>query len=617
MSETVGDFLLERLTTWGIKRIYGYPGDGINGILGAFGRSSNGSRPPRARHPASPDSAALDSSGRPEFIQVRHEEMAAFMACAHAKFTGELGVCLATSGPGAVHLLNGLYDAKLDHQPVVAIVGQQARAGMGGNYQQEIDLQSLFKDVAHEYVEMAMVPAQIRHLVDRACRIALAERTVTALIIPNDLQDAEAVAQPPHKHGTVHSGPGYRRPRVLPAEDDLDRAAAVLNSGSKVAMLVGQGALHASDEVTEAAEVLGAGVAKALLGKAVLPDDLPFVTGSIGLLGTKPSWTMMQECDTLLMVGSSFPYSEFLPEEGKARGVQVDIDGKMLGIRYPMEVNLVGDSAETLRALLPRLERKQDRSWREQIEGEVGEWWNLMDHRAQLEADPINPQLVFHELSKRLPDGAILSSDSGSSANWYARDIRLRKGMMASLSGTLATMGPGVPYAIAAKFAHPHRPVIALVGDGAMQMNGINELITIAKYRHQWPDQRLVVLVLNNRDLNQVTWEQRAMEGNPKFEGSQDLPDFPYASYAELLGLKGIRVDTPDRVGSAWDEALNADRPVVYEAITDPEVPPLPPHITIEQAKALSSALLAGDPDAGRIVKQSFSQKVQEFLPGR
>jgi pyruvate dehydrogenase (quinone) len=597
MSDTVGDYLLERLSTWGIKRIYGYPGDGINGILGAFGRSSNGQRP--------------------EFIQVRHEEMAAFMACAHAKFTGELGVCLATSGPGAVHLLNGLYDAKLDHQPVLAIVGQQARAGLGGNYQQEIDLQTLFKDVAHEYVEMAMVPAQIRHLVDRACRIALAERTVTALIIPNDLQDADAVETPPHKHGTVHSGPGYQRPRVVPADEDLDRAAAVLNAGSMVAMLVGQGALHASDEVAQTAEVLGAGVAKALLGKAVLPDDLPFVTGSIGLLGTKPSWDMMQECDTLLMVGSSFPYSEFLPEEGKARGVQIDLDGKMLGIRYPMEVNLVGDSAETLRALLPRLERKQDRSWREKIEHEVGEWWNLIEHRAQLSADPINPQLVFHELSKRLPDGAILASDSGSSANWYARDVKLRKGMMASLSGTLATMGPGVPYSIAAKFAHPQRPVIALVGDGAMQMNGINELITIAKYRHQWPDQRLIIMVLNNRDLNQVTWEQRAMEGNPKFEGSQDLPDFPYARYAELVGLKGIRVETPDQVGPAWDEALNADTPVVYEAVTDPEVPPLPPHITIEQAKALSSALLAGDPNASRIVKQSFSQKLQEFLPGR
>ena len=524
---------------------------------------------------------------------------------------------MATSGPGAVHLLNGLYDAKLDHQPVVAIVGQQARAGLGGSYQQEIDLQNLFKDVAHEFVEVAMVPEQIRHLVDRACRIALAERTVTALIIPNDLQEADAVEQPPHKHGTVHSGPGYERPRVIPADQDLDRAAGVLNAGRKVAMLIGQGALHAADEVTEAAEVLGAGVAKALLGKAALPDEEPWVTGSIGLLGTKPSWTLMQECDTLLMIGSSFPYSEFLPEEGKARGVQIDLDGKMLGIRYPMEVNLVGDSADTLRALLPRLERKTDRSWREKIEDEVAKWWNLIEHRAQLAAEPINPQLVFHELSRRLPDRAILSSDSGSSANWYARDIRLRKGMMASLSGTLATMGPGVPYAIAAKFAHPDRPVFALVGDGAMQMNGINELITIAKYRDRWVDQRLIVLVLNNRDLNQVTWEQRAMEGDPKFKGSQDLPDFPYARYAEMLGLVGIRVETPDQVGPAWDQALAADRPVVYEAVTDPEVPPLPPHITIEQAKALTSALRKGDPAAGEIVKQSFRQKIEEFLPGR
>jgi pyruvate dehydrogenase (quinone) len=597
MSQTVADYLLERLATWGVKRIYGYPGDGINGIMGAFSRSSDGQRP--------------------EFIQARHEEMAAFMACSHAKFTGEVGVCMATSGPGAIHLLNGLYDAKLDHHPVVAIFGQQARAGLGGNYQQEVDLTTLFKDVAHEYVQIAMEPAQVRHLVDRAFRIALAERTVTAIIIPNDVQESPAVEQPPHKHGTVHSGPGYRMPRILPRDEDLDRAAEVLNSGKRVAMLVGQGALHASDEVAATAEALGAGVAKALLGKAVLPDDLPYVTGSIGLLGTKPSWTLMMECDTLLMVGSSFPYSEFLPEEGDARGVQIDIDGKMLGIRYPMEVNLVGDSAETLRALLPRLEHKQDRSWRERLEGEIKEWWNLMDHRAHLSAQPINPQLVFHELSKRLPDGAIITSDSGSAANWYARDIKLRKGMMGSLSGTLATMGPGVPYAIAAKFAHPTRPVFALVGDGAMQMNGINELITIAKYHERWADQRLIILVLNNRDLNQVTWEQRAMSGDPKFEGSQDLPDFPYAQYAEMLGLKGIRVEDADRVAEAWDEALASDRPVVYEAVTDPEVPPLPPHITLEQAKALTSALAEGDPHAGRIIGQSFKQKMEEFLPGR
>jgi pyruvate dehydrogenase (quinone) len=616
MSQTVGDFLLDRLALWGVKRIYGYPGDGINGVMGAFTRRSNGSGSPPTQSPASPERAARESSG-PEFIQVRHEEMAAFMACAHAKFTGELGVCMATSGPGAIHLLNGLYDAKLDHQPVVAIVGQQARAGLGGNYQQEVDLTTLFKDVAHEYVQMATEPAQVRHLVDRACRVALAERTVTAVILPNDVQESPAVTRPPHAHGTVHSGPGYHAPRVIPTDADLDRAAAVLNEGERVAMLVGQGALHAADEVIAVADALGAGVAKALLGKAVLPDDLPFVTGSIGLLGTKPSWDLMQECDTLLMVGSSFPYSEFLPEEGQARGVQIDIDGRMLGIRYPMEVNLVGDSAETLRALLGRLERKEDRRWRERIESEVAAWWKLMERRAHLAADPLNPQLVFHELSKRLPDTAILTSDSGSAANWFARDIKLRRGMMATLSGTLATMGPGVPYAVAAKFAHPSRPVIALVGDGAMQMNGINELITIAKYRDRWPDQRLIVLVLNNHDLNQVTWEQRAMSGDPKFEGSQDLPDFPYARYAEMLGLHGIRVDSPDRVGPAWDEALAAGRPVVYEAVTDPDVPPLPPHITIDQAKALASALLHGDPDAREVVTQSFKQKAQEFLPGR
>jgi pyruvate dehydrogenase (quinone) len=464
---------------------------------------------------------------------------------------------------------------------------------------------------------MATEAAQIRHLVDRACRIALAERTVTAVIIPNDLQESAAVEKPARAHGTVHSGPGFSPPRVIPTQGDLDRAAAVLNAGQRVAMLVGQGALGAGDEVAAVADVLGAGVAKALLGKAVLPDDLPFVTGSIGLLGTKPSWDLMEACDTLLMVGSSFPYSEFLPEEGQARGVQIDIDGRMLGIRYPMEVNLVGDSAETLRALLPRLAFKEDRRWRERIEKEVAEWWRLMDARAHLEADPINPQLIFHELSQRLPDRSILTSDSGSAANWFARDVKLRPGMMASLSGTLATMGPGVPYAVGAKFAHPSRPVIALVGDGAMQMNGINELITIAKYRERWSDQRLIVLVLNNRDLNQVTWEQRAMSGDPKFEGSQELPDFPYARYAEMIGLHGMRVDTPDRVGPAWEEAFAADRPVVYEAVTDPNVPPLPPHITIEQAKALASALIKGDPDARDVVKQSFKHKAQEFLPGR
>ncbi|MGI8804695.1 MAG: thiamine pyrophosphate-requiring protein, partial [Thermoleophilaceae bacterium] len=476
---------------------------------------------------------------------------------------------------------------------------------------------SLFKDVAHEYVHMATDPGQMRHLVDRAVRIALAERTVTCLIVPNDLQEEDAVEEPARAHGTVHSGLGYSRPKVVPEDAELRRAADVLNAGEKVAVLVGQGALHATDEVLEVADLMGAGVAKALLGKAVLPDDLPFVTGSIGLLGTKPSWDLMTGCDTLLMVGSSFPYSEFLPEEGQARGVQIDIDGRMVGIRYPMEENLVGDSAETLRALIPLLERKADRSWRDEVEAGVAKWWNVLEARAMNDADPINPQRVFWELSSRLPDDCILSADSGSSANWFARDLKIRRGMMASLSGTLATMGPGVPYAVAAKFTHPDRVAIALVGDGAMQMNGINELITIADYWERWSDPRLIVLVLNNGDLNQVTWEQRAVVGDPKFVTAQRVRDFPYARYAELLGLKGIRVDTPDAVAPAWEEALAADRPVVYEAITDPEVPPLPPHITLEHAKALTSTLLKGDPDARGIIRQSFRDKIEEFLPGR
>jgi len=594
VAELVADFTLKRLREWGVHRIYGYPGDGINAFLGAFDRAG----------------------GDPELIQVRHEEMAAFMACGHAKFTGEVGVCIATSGPGAIHLLNGLYDAKLDHQPVVAIVGQQAMASLGGSYQQEVDLVTLFKDVAHEFVHMATDAAQMRHLVDRAIRIALDQRTVTCVIVPNDLASEKAVETPPRKHGTIHSGIGYSRPKVVPEEGDLEHAAAVLNEAEKVAMLIGQGAMHAADEVVQTAETLGAGVAKALLGKAALPDDLPFVTGSIGLLGTKPSWDLMMGCDALLMVGSSFPYSEFLPKEGDARGVQIDLDGRMVGIRYPMEVNLVGDSKETLRALLPKLERKEDRSWREEIEEGVRDWWELIENRAQLDADPLNPQLVFSELSKRLPDGAILTSDSGSAANWYARNIKLRKGMMGSLSGTLATMGPGVPYAIGAKFAYPERPVIALVGDGAFQMNGMNELITVAKYRERWSDQRFIVLVLHNDDLNQVTWEQRAMEGDPKYEASQVLPDFPYARYAELLGFKGIRVDNPDAVGAAWDEALAADRPVLVEAITDPEVPPLPPHITLEEARNFMRAF-RHDPDRGAMAKESFKQKIEELIPGR
>jgi pyruvate dehydrogenase (quinone) len=594
MTQTTADFMLDRLSQWGVRRIYGYAGDGINGILGALGRAGD----------------------RFEFIQCIHEEIAALSACGHAKYTGEVGICLATSGPGAIHLLNGLYDARLDHQPVVAIVGQQSTKALGGHYQQEVDLLSLFKDVAGNFVQMASDPAQVRHLVDRALRIAIAERTVTCIIMPNDIQEAPAVAKPPHAHGTIHSGVGYSPPRIVPLEADLRRAAAVLNEGGKVAMLVGAGALHATDEVIAVADILGAGVAKALLGRAVVPDDLPFVTGQIGLLGTRPSWDMMTACDTLLMVGSSFPYSEFLPEEGQARGVQIDADGKMLSIRYPMEVNLVGDSAETLRALIPFLKRKPDRAWRESLEKSIEAWWKVVEGRAMDPAEPINPQRVVWELSPRLPDACIIAADSGSVANWFARQLKIRRGMKASLSGGLATMCPAIPYALAAKFAFPDRVAVALVGDGAMQMLGNNALFAVASYWRRWRDPRLVVLVLNNRDLNQVTWEQRVLSGDPKYPSSQDVPEFNYAAYAESLGLKGLRVEQPDEVGPAWDVAFAADRPCVIDAVTDPNVPPLPPHITYEQAKSYAEAVLKGDPDALKIIWQSVRKGVRGIFPG-
>jgi pyruvate dehydrogenase (quinone) len=594
MSTTVGDFLVDRLHAWGVRRIYGYPGDGINGILGALNRAK----------------------GKIEFIQARHEEMAAFMASAHAKFTGELGVCLATSGPGAAHLITGLYDARLDHMPVLAIAGQQARAALGGHYQQEVDLQSMFKDVAGAFVEQASVPSQVRHLVDRAIRTALGERKVAALVFPNDLQELK-YEPPPRKHGTLHSGVGYREPKIVPYADDLQRAADVLNAGKKVAILVGAGALQATDEVIAVAEKLGAGVAKALLGKAALPDDLPYVTGSIGLLGTEPSYKLMTECDTLLMIGSGFPYSEFLPKEGQARGVQIDIKPDMLSIRYPMEVNLVGDSAETLRALLPLLQQKTDHAWRKDIEGWMGDWWKKLEKRA-LESGTtgVNPQRTVWELSPRVPSNAIVTSDSGSCANWYARDLKVKRGMMCSLSGGLASMGAAVPYAIAAKFAHPERPVIALVGDGAMQMNNMAELITVSKYWKQWSDPRWICMVLNNEDLNQVTWEQRVMNGDPKFEASQDIPSVPYHRFAEMIGLRGFHVDDAERMAAVWDEALASDRPVVIEVKADPNVPPLPPHITLQQAKAFATTLFEGDPNQRNVIIDTAKQVIGAVLPG-
>lgn len=593
MAQTVGDFIVARLHAWGVRKMFGYPGDGINGVFGAMRRA--------------PDQI--------EFIQARHEEMAAFMACAHAKFTGELGVCIATSGPGASHLITGLYDARMDHMPVLAIVGQQARTALGGHYQQELDLSSLFKDVAGSFAQQATVPSQVRHLVDRAVRIALSERRVTAIILPNDLQEMP-YEEPERAHGTLHSGVGWTAPKVVPYAADLERAAAVLNDGRRVAILAGAGTLNAREELIAIADKLGAGVAKALLGKAALPDDLPWVTGSIGLLGTEPSYKLMAECDTLLMIGSGFPYAEFLPKEGQARGVQIDLKGDMLSLRYPMEVNLQGDATETLRALLPLLEQKTQGSWRDRISRWNRSWHETLHDRAMQSATPVNPQRVAVELSSRLPDNAIVTSDSGSCANWYARDVQVKSGMMCSLSGGLASMGAAVPYAIAARFAYRDRPVVAMVGDGAMQMNNMAELITLMKYRKP-TDAAWVCVVFNNQDLNQVTWEQRVMEGDPKFEASQQIPDVPYHKFAELIGMKGIYVDDPERLGAAFDEALASDLPVLLEVKTDPNVPPLPPHITVKQAKAFASTLLQGDPEQGSVILDTAKQVLAGVLPSK
>lgn len=593
MTKTVADVLLERLREWNIKQVFAFPGDGINGLLAAWGRADND----------------------PQFVQARHEEMAAFEAVGYAKFSGQVAVCAATSGPGAVHLLNGLYDAKLDHVPVVAVVGQTERSAMGGSYQQEIDLLTLFKDVCSDYVQMCTVPKQLPNLIDRAIRIALSASAPTCIIVPSDVFDLKYEA-PEHAFKQVPSSVGMSSSTVTADPIAVRQAADLLNAGEKVALLVGQGARGCVSELTQIADLLGAGVAKALLGKDVLSDELPWVTGSIGLLGTIPSYKMMMGCDTLLTVGSNFPYTQFLPNLDQARAVQIDRSGAWIGMRYPYELNLVGDAKSTLQALIPLLERKSDRSWREAIEEDVADWWETVQRRAMTDADPVNPMRIFHELSKRLPSNAIVAADSGSSANWYARQLKFHGDIRGSLSGTLATMGPGVPYVIGAKWAHPDRPTIAMVGDGAMQMNGMAELITVAHYWRQWADPRLIVAILHNNDLNQVTWEMRAMNGAPKFAESQTLPDVDFAAFARSLGLAGVNIETPDAIGPAWDQALAADRPTVLDIRCDPDVPPIPPHATFAEAKATATAVLKGDENSWGFIKQGVKQKAQQYLPG-
>jgi pyruvate dehydrogenase (quinone) len=567
---TVSDLLVERLGDWGVDRVFGYSGDGIDGVMGALRRA-----------------------GKPAFVQARHEETAAFMAVAHAKYTGGAGVCLSTQGPGAVHLLNGLYDAKLDGKPVVAIVGQQASTVLGSAYQQEIDLVRLFGDVCAQFVQAAHTAEQVPMLIDRAFRTALATRGPTCVILPHDVQSSPAPDPAAQEHGVMVTTPGFRPARVLPRDEDVSAAAEVLRSGERVAIMVGQGAYGATREVLELADRLGAGVTASLLGKPVLDETLPFHTGVMGHLGTTASNELLQNCDTLLLVGTNDPWTEFYPAPGQARAVQIDIDGRQLGVRYPVEVPLLGDAAPTLQALLAVVDRRDDRGWRDRVEGWVRRWHQVAESRAAAPAEPMNPQHVVRSLTGRLPADARVAVDVGSVVYWYARHLRLPPGVPAHLSSTLASMGCGLPYGLAAKLAAPDRPVVVLTGDGAMQMTGLAELVTVAARWREWADPRFVICILDNRDLAEVSWEQREMESEPRFATSQQLPEVPYAEYADLLGLRGIRVTDPDGMAKAWEAALGADRPLVIDAVVDPAVPLLPPGRTAEQVKGMYTGLAA------------------------
>jgi pyruvate dehydrogenase (quinone) len=589
MTGTVADALVRRLRSWNVARVFGYAGDGIDPVLAALNRAG----------------------GDPEFVPTRHEEMAAFMASGHAKYTGTPGVCLATQGPGAIHLLGGLYDAKLDRRPVVALVGQVVSTALGSGYLQEVDLHALFKDVCGQYLQTVFRPEQLPMVLDNAMRTAIATNTPTCLILPHDVQRADAPEELPHTHGVVPSAVVVGRSRVVPPEDDLREAASLLGAGRKVALLVGRGAAGAEREIEAVVDRLGAGVTVSLLGKPVLSEDAPWHTGVMGHLGTTASAELMAECDTLLIVGSNDPWTEFYPAPGQARAVQIDIDAKVVGAKYPVEVALVGDTRETLRELLSHLPGDPDRRWQERVRRSVSRWREIAEQRATHPAEPLNPELVVRRLSDHLPQDVRVAVDVGSSTYWYARHLRLPPGVPAHVSGYLAAMGCALPYGLAAKLDAPDRPVVALAGDGAMQMNGLLELITVADRWRSWADPRFVVLVLHNRDLNEVSWEQREMEGDPRFPTSQRVPEFPYAAYAELLGLRGIRLDSADAVDKAWQEAFEADRPVVVEAVVDPAVPLLAPHLPDEKADTIYRGL-AAEPDSDAAREQVLRQRADE-----
>lgn len=583
MASTAADVLIDTLADWGVEVVFGLPGDGINGIMEAL----------RTRR------------DRIRFVQVRHEESAAFMACGYAKFTGRLGVCLATSGPGGIHLLNGLYDAKLDGQPVLAITGLTYHDLIGTHTQQDVELDRLFVDVC-QYNARVMGPTHVENVVDLACRTALSYRAVSHVTIPVDVQEMPADRGRTPRNVAGHTSEVHARSARLPAEDDLRRAAAVLDAGRKVVILAGRGALGAGDELEATADILAAPIVKALLGKAAVPDDSPFTTGAIGLLGTRPSQEAMEDCDTLLMVGTSFPYIEFYPKPGQARGVQIELDPARVGLRYPVEVGLVGDGGRTLAALRPLLARKTDRSFLEQAQTGMTKWRALMDERAGRRDTPMKPQVVAAELGRRLRDDAIVACDSGTITTWWARHIPARRGQMHTVSGNLASMACGLPYAIAAQIAHPDRQVVAFVGDGGFSML-MAELATCVKY--QLP---VKVVVVKNNTLGQIKWEQMVFLGNPEY--GCDLQPIDFAAVARACGATGFTIEDPGDCGTVLDEALATPGPVVVQAVVDPFEPPLPAKITLEQARKFATSLVRGEPNRERIALTVLGDRIRELV---
>jgi pyruvate dehydrogenase (quinone) len=594
MATTVSDFVIERLKAWGVHRVFGFPGDGIGEFDGALGKADR------------------EGEGL-EYIRPTHEEVCALMATAHAKFTGEVGVCVATSSPGAFHLINGLYDAQMDNQPVVAIVGQQGLDSLGTFTQQESNLERVFADVAC-YVQTIVSPRQAQAVIDTAFRTARTRLQPAVVIIPHDVQGMDAGELAP-ANWVSRSSAIAPSISVTPPESEIAKAAEIINAGERVTFLVGAGSRGATEEIIEAATRAGAGIITALRGKDVVPAEVPFHTQQLGLLGTLPSLHQVNECDTLVLLGTNYPYGQFLPPTGHARAIQVDLKPEQMGLRYPTELNIWGDVKATLQALIPQLERKSDLSWQEKVAEEMRGWEKEMEAQALLSyEDGANPRRVVHELNKRLPAGAIVTADAGTTADWYGHHIRLRRGMRGDLSGRLASMLAAMPYAVAAKFAHPDAPVICTIGDGAFQMLGMNELITVKKYLSAWTNQQFIVLVLHNDDLSQVSWEMRTEDANPVWRGSQDVESVDYAGWAELLGFTGLRIRNDDEAGAVWDQALANPGVTLVDAYVSKNVPPLPPRISREYAKNTVTSFLKGDPFELGAVRDSAQALASEGI---